>query len=169
MSNIQIIKTDKGFILRQSTWHLIEYLLLSLLGLGLGVFFMIRALSAEGEAVALNGICGLIGFCLGLFILLTQVGHRLVLDEEGVHLYHLGMRGKFMPWWQVRDWGTTRKSIKVKYGYETHYFLYFSFMKGTTSGPDCLQMRVSKSDSQTLPKSAIRRYIRARMHKEEEE
>ncbi len=169
MNNVKIIKIEKGFILRQSTWHLIEYLLMSILGAGVGVFFLTRIPSAEGEAVALYGICGMIGLCTGLFILLTQVGHRLVLDEEGVHLYHLGMRGKFMPWWQVRDWGTTRKNIRVKGRTEAHYYLYFSFIKGTTSGPDCLRMRISKSDSQTLPKSAIRRYIRARMYKEEEE
>ena len=168
MKNIKLVKTDQGFVLRQSIAHLIESLLLAGLWLGFSIFFFVRLPSAEGDAVTLNGLFGFLCAGLGLFFLLTQVGVRLVLNEEGVHLYHLGVRERFMPWWQVRDFGATFDYVHYKYvGTRRHYYLYFSFIKGTTQGPDCLRFRISESDSRTLPKSAIRRYIRARMHREE--
>ena len=166
---IEIQKTATGYILRQNTLQSIGYTCLSVLGMGFGGLFLRQLLLTEGGNTVLYAVCTFFGLGGGLLFLLTQVGHRRVLDDEGVRLYRLFFRMKSLAWEQIWDWGTTtdtsRGRAKNLYYRNTESFLFFSSLNESTLEMNHLCLKISETDYRTLPKTAVWRYIRARARK----
>ena len=172
MKNIRIQKTDRGFVLRQSISHLAEAILSFLLCFGLSIFFFVRAGSeANVETAVLGIVCGVFCLCTGVILLYFTVGQRMVLNDEGVHLYRLGFHIRSLPWEDIREWGTRFENnfAKDRLTKPFCYYFFFTTEAGIYGGKGYLFMEISESDYKTLPKSAIRRYVNARLKKEEKE
>lgn len=169
MKNIRIQKTDRGFVLRQSISHLAEAILSFLLCVGLSIFFFVRAgSSANDEVAALGIVCGAFCLCIGIILLYFTAGQRMVLDDEGIHLYRLGFHTRSLPWEEIREWGTRFENNFAKYRLTKPFCYYFFFTTeaGIYGGKGYLFMEISKSDYKTLPKSVIRRYVKERLNPE---
>lgn len=169
MKNIRIQKTDRGFVLRQSISHLAEAILSFLLCVGLSIFFFVRAgSSANDEVAALSIVCGAFCLCLGIILLYFTAGQRMVLNDEGVRLYRLGIHTRFLPWGDIREWGTRFENNFAKYRLTKPFCYYFFFTTeaGIYGGKGYVFMEISESDYKTLPRSAIRRYVKARLNTE---
>ena len=57
-------------------------------------------------------VCGLMVLILlgaGIYLLVDNLGRHLVLDEAGAHLRRALMKEVFLPWDQVRDFGTAHQ------------------------------------------------------------
>ena len=172
MKNIRIQKTDHGFVLRQSISHLAEAILSFLLCVGLSIFFFVRAgSSANDEVAALGIVCGAFCLCIGIILLYFTAGQRMVLDDEGVHLYRLGFHTRSLPWEEIREWGTRFENNFAKYRLTKPFCYYFFFTTeaGIYGGKGYLFMEISESDYKTLPRSVIRRYVKTRLNTEENE
>lgn len=172
MKNIRIQKTDCGFVLRQSISHLAEAILSFLLCVGLSIFFFVRAGSeANVETAVLGIVCGVFCLCTGVILLYFTAGQRMVLNDEGVRLYRLGIHTRSLPWGDIREWGTRFERNLGKAGriHPYAYYFYFSAERGIYGGKGYLFMDISESDYKTLPKSAIRRYVKTRLNTEENE
>ena len=172
MKNIRIQKTDRGFVLRQSISHLAEAILSFLLCFGLSIFFFVRAgSSANDEVAALGIVCGVFCLCLGVILLYFTAGQRMVLNDEGVRLYRLGIHTRSLPWEEIREWGTRFENNFAKYRLTKPFCYYFFFTTeaGIYGGKGYVFMEISESDYKTLPKSVIRRYVKARLNTEENE
>lgn len=172
MKNIRIQKTDRGFVLRQSISHLAEAILSSLLCVGLSIFFFVRAGSgANVETAVLGIVCGVFCLCLGVILLYFTAGQRMVLNDEGAHLYRLGFHIRSLPWEEIREWGTRFENnfAKDRLTKPFCYYFFFTTEAGIYGGKGYLFMEISESDYKTLPRSVIRRYVKARLKKEEKE
>lgn len=169
MKNIRIQKTDCGFVLRQSISHLAEVILSFLLCVGLSIFFFVRAGSeANVETAVLGIVCGVFCLCLGVILLYFTVGQRMVLNDEGVHLYRLGFHTRSLPWEEIREWGTRFENnfAKDRLTKPFCYYFFFTTEAGIYGGKGYLFMEISESDYKTLPRSVIRRYVKARLNTE---
>jgi hypothetical protein len=113
-------------------------------------------------------VCGVFCLCLGVILLYFTVGQRMVLDDEGVHLYRLGFHTRSLPWEEIREWGTRFENnfAKDRLTKPFCYYFFFTTEAGIYGGKGYLFMEISKSDYKTLPKSAIRRYVKARLNTE---
>ncbi|MBQ4111894.1 MAG: hypothetical protein IJD38_03755 [Clostridia bacterium] len=169
MKNIRIPKTDRGFVLRQSISHLAEAILSFLLCVGLSIFFFVRAGSeANVETAVLGIVCGVFCLCTGVILLYFTAGQRMVLNDEGVRLYRLGIHTRSLPWGDIREWGTRFENnfAKDRLTKPFCYYFFFTTEAGIYGGKGYLFMEISKSDYKTLPRSVIRRYVKARLNTE---
>ena len=172
MKNIRIQKTSRGFVLRHSASHLAEAILSSLLCIGLSIFSFVRAGSKPNvDAAVLGIVCGAFCLCLGIILLYFTAGQRMVLNDEGVHLYRLGFHTRSLPWEEIREWGTRFENnfAKDRLTKPFCYYFFFTTEAGIYGGKGYLFMEISESDYKTLPRSVIRRYVKARLNTEENE
>ena len=108
---------------------------------------------------------------IGIILLYFTAGQRMVLDDEGVHLYRLGLHTRSLPWEEIREWGTRFENnfAKDRLTKPFCYYFFFTTEAGIYGGKGYLFMEISKNDYKTLPKSAIRRYVKTRLNTEENE
>ena len=165
MSNIRIQKKDRGLVLRPAVFHQIDYGLPSLFSCGLGTFYCLR-----NFPTAVNLVFGAFLIALGCSLLYFFVGQRMILDDQGVHLYRWCLRAGFLPWKEIRDWGTDFVKVRSNYSWGSGHqcYLYFTAVKGRTAGAGCLTFHITKDDYNSLKKSVIRRYVKAHMQQQED-
>ncbi len=165
MKQIRIEKTDTGYILRPSTANRVGYILLSSFFLALGVFSLTSAEMAK-DSKSLCIIGGMLLSGLGLFLLLAPF-RRVVMDENGVRLYRLGRLLRDIPWKEVKAWGTVTHSFGRSYHRQKASYLYFSPVKGQTTGRRSVFMEISPKDETEIAASRITKYIRKHLSDEE--
>ncbi len=124
---MKIDKIDGGYTLRQSPFPLISGITLLSASLFLGLFLLaflpVAQSTKEKCGMAVCGLMVLILLGAGLYLLIDNIGRRLVLDGDGVHLRLTLMKETFIPWGKVRDFGITHEDgTGRRRGYRVHYF-----------------------------------------------
>ena len=154
MKQICIQKTDTGYILRPSVANRAGYSLLAALLVALGCCTLIFAVPLP---LAIVGGGLLIG--LGLLLLLAPF-RRVVMDENGVYMYRLGHLSRSISWSEVKAWGIITQSMGRSYYRRNISYLYFSPVKGQTTGRRSIFMEISPKDEAEIAASRIKKYIR---------
>lgn len=168
MKHAVFIQTDRGFVLRQSAAYRLVGGLMALLMIGGGMFVCFHSDDPGRISRLLDSAMGLFVAGCGLWNLVVNVGRKLVLDESGVHHTVWGIPVRHLAWTQVADWRIIQRTKHGRYGASTRYFLIFSSERGMTSGWGCIRLEISSQEQTGFRRSPLRRYILARLGKEDE-
>jgi len=162
MKNIRIEKNDTGYILRPSASNCAGMACLcALCVIGGGCTLTFPPLSP------FTILCGILLIGLGLFLLLMSI-RRVVIDKDGVRLYRLGRLSRDIPWRHVKEWGIMTQSIRSRYQRQEVAYLYFSPVKGQTTGPKSVYMEISPKDEAEIAELRLKKYIRQHLLEDDE-
>ncbi len=124
---MKIEKHDTGYTLRQSPFPVVSGGVLLVTGLIMTAFMLpfLSTVSGTKEWAAMVFLAGLLAILIGLgiYLLVTNLGRHLVLDQEGVHLRCTLLKERFLPWNKVRDLGCTHEDgTNRRRNQRVHYF-----------------------------------------------
>ena len=162
MKNIRIEKTDTGYVLHPSASNYAGIACLSALCVIGGGCTL--AFSPLTPFTILGGLL-LVG--LGIYFLLMSF-RRVVIDEDGVRLYRLGRLSRDIPWRHVKAWGIITQSIRSRYQRQNVSYLYFSPVKGQTTGLKSVFMEISPKDEAEIAKLHLKKFIRRHLQEDDE-
>lgn len=127
---MKINKTDTGYTLRQSPFPAAAGGMI--LGMGLILMgFTLPFLSITSGAKELAGMIFLVIFLAvftgtGIYVFITNLGRRLILDADGVHLQCTLLKERFLPWSKVRDLGCTHEDGTYRHRNQRKHYFYVS-------------------------------------------
>ncbi|MBO5042818.1 MAG: hypothetical protein J6D87_07625 [Clostridia bacterium] len=173
MKHIRIEKNDTGYILRQSTIFqgmttLFLLMMLSLAALPWVIFAVTGMLHAEGTLLlALVCTAGLGG--IGCYFFCVSIGQRVLVDHEGVRVYHFGRCKREMPWRYVKSWGIACMKNHYSHRSKDQYYLYFSTKSGERLGKHCISLLIDPKEKGELRRSGLYDFISAHRGEDEDE
>lgn len=173
MKHIRIEKTGTGYILRHSKFFrgmttLLFLMMLSFAALPWVIFAVTGMPDAEGTLLlALICTAGLGG--IGCYFFCVSIGQRVLVDHEGVRVFHFGRCKREMPWRYVKSWGVTSVKTRVKYHTTEQYYVYFSDKAGERTGKHCITMPIDPKEEGELRRSGLYDFISAHRGEDKDE
>ena len=163
MKHIRIEKTDTGYIFRhgkifQGMMTLFFLMMLSFAALPWVIFAVIGMPDAVGTLLlALVCTAGLGG--IGCYFFSVSVGQSVLVDHEGVRVFHFGRCKREMPWRYVKSWGVTSVQVRPKYRYKEQYYLYFSSKSGERYGKHCITVAIDPREKLELRRVGLYDFV----------
>ena len=147
---MKINKTDTGYVLRQSRFLVVSGGLLLFMGIGFTALLVLLLPSfdlPEDRPALVYMICTLaLLYGAGGYLLVANLGRRMVLDGEGVRLRATLLKERLLPWASVRDLGITHKDGQGRQSWKRTHYLYVSPTRLGTDG----HIRVIRSKNRAL-------------------
>lgn len=156
---MKIVKIDGGYMLRQSRFPLISAISLLAVGLCLGLFLLaflpVAQNTQEQWGMAVCGLMVLILLGAGIYLLVDNLGRHLVLDEAGAHLRRTLMKEVFLPWDQVRDFGTAHQDGTHRNRNSRVHYFYISPTYLSSNGQSRVIRKSNRALSLTVSRDEI--------------
>lgn len=156
---MKIVKIDGGYMLRQSRFPLISAISLLAVGLCLGLFLLaflpVAQNTQEQWGMAVCGLMVLILLGAGIYLLVDNLGRHLVLDEAGAHLRRALMKEVFLPWDQVRDFGTAHQDGTHRNRNSRVHYFYISPTYLSSNGQSRVIRKSNRALSLTVSRDEI--------------
>ena len=156
---MKIVKIDGGYMLRQSRFPLISAISLLAVGLCLGLlllaFLPVAQNTQEQWGMAVCGLMVLILLGAGIYLLVDNLGRHLVLDETGAHLRRTLMKEVFLPWDQVRDFGTAHQDGTHRNRNSRVHYFYISPTYLSSNGQSRVIRKSNRALSLTVSRDEI--------------
>lgn len=156
---MKIVKIDGGYMLRQSRFPLISAISLLAVGLCLGLlllaFLPVAQSTREQWGMAVCGLMVLILLGAGIYLLVDNLGRHLVLDETGAHLRRTLMKEVFLPWDQVRDFGTAHQDGTHRNRNSRVHYFYISPTYLSSNGQSRVIRKSNRALSLTVSRDEI--------------